>query len=152
MVDERNMKDYTGAILIEEPFTATGLQTFKVEYASNLKPGYACTTHGASAGYIRAPDGADEQCVGIVLDNADLDIDAYFAAGKTVTVAMKGSQAVAWAYNNTQDVLYVGQPMKHNATNGYLTVGEEVNEYIGYAIEQTAADTGYYNPFKLRLG
>ena len=151
MVDVRKMSDYSGSILIEDPHTAAGLQTFRVEYADNLKPGYACTTHGASAGYIRAPDGADEQMVGIVLDNADLDMDEYFPAGTAVTVVMKGTDAIAYAFNNTQDVLYVGQPMIH-ANSGYLTVGEVVNEFAGYALVQTAADTGYITVFKLRLG
>lgn len=150
MVDERNLEDYTGAVLIEPPRSASGLQTFKVFVAANLKPGDACTTHGATVGYIRAPDGADEKLAGIVLDNADLDIGTQFPVNTEVTVAMKGSMALVWAFNNTQDILYVGQPMQH-ATNIYLTVGEEVNEYAGSVAEHTAADAGYYNPFKLRL-
>lgn len=150
MVDERNLEDYTGAVLIEPPRSASGLQTFKVFVADNLKPGDACTTHGASIGYIRAPDGADEKFTGIVLDNADLDIGTQFPVGTEVTVAMKGSNAVTWAFQNTQDILYVGQQMQH-ANNIYLTVGELVNEYAGVVEEHAAADVGYYQPFKLRL-
>lgn len=148
-----DMKDYTSKILVEAPRSASGLQTFIVDGASELRPGYACTNIDHAAGYIGKPDAADEGTVGIVLDNPHQDIDAYFPDGEVVTVAMCRSGAVAWGYSKSGETYTAGQRLENSgaANDGYIGYGENAYEYVGVAAEQMTVSVGNTKPVMVRL-
>lgn len=153
MVVYKNMSDHTGAILIEDPHTASGLMTFRVNGASELKPGYVCTAFGHTAPDIGKIDAADDPALGVVLDNADLPIDDYFPDNTEVTVAMAGSGAVVWVYHHDHDGAIVAgyKVIGHSGDNGHVTNSESIYEHIGIVMEDKGVTDGYYTPIKIRL-
>lgn len=155
MVAIRDMSMHTNAILIEDPHSANAFQTFRVNGATELRPGYVCTATGHTWPDIGRPDGAQDYTLGIVLDNADLDINAWFPDNTVVTVALRGGQASVWGYGHDDTGAYAqGASVTSTgaSNNGFITVGDDSYEFVGYIYEDSPADTGYYRPVKLKLG
>ena len=91
------MANYTGAILWRSPKNMAGMGSHRVN-GSGLYPGMVVTETGQTAPDVYIPDGNDDVSLGIVLDNADADIDTAFSDNDVVTVAYVRSGAGVWGY------------------------------------------------------
>jgi len=146
------MVDFTNAILIEVPNHASGIQTFRCGGTNDLKPGWACTGMGQPAGTVSQLTGEDWCAAGIVLDDPGRDMDEYFENGEEVSVAMRASGALVWAYYHGGAIRYPGVEYRAMTGEGGA-VGEASGStlFIGTGVEHSSASAGYYRPIKLRL-
>lgn len=91
------MANYTGSILWRTAKNAAGMGSHRVN-GSALYPGFVVTETDQTAPDVYIPDGNDDVSLGIVLENADADIDTAFADNATVVVAYVRSGAGVWGY------------------------------------------------------
>lgn len=151
MTTLRNMADYTGSILIEEPNHASGIQTF-INGGAGLKPGMACTGVGQPEGHVSLITGADATAVGIVLDDTTNPLDTAIPNPGVVRVAMRASGALVWAFYHGGAVIQPGTEHRAMADQqGSVSNSAGSTLMIGTQMEYSAADVGYYHPIKLRL-
>lgn len=155
-----------GAVLIH---TGLGhaIGSGRVAGASELKPGYTCTTTGNTSGTADCskPDAADDNVWGVVLCNTNQDINEYYDDNDEFSVALRGGGHVVNVYAKANcGALKKGDPVIADAAtdNGYVipytetdapsdygesTVQTEldkldafVNSFVGYVWEDSAND------------
>ena len=148
-----SMKDYTGAIMIEPPKNAWGLQTVKIKGA-DIYPGIPVTQTGEAVPEVVTSGTADDVFYGIVLDKPGNGIDELFAAGETATVMMNGSGGACWTYAKTGvATMFPGTRLHTDAGTGiYCIIGEGMlYENVGLVIEYTATSATDDRPVKVVL-
>ena len=149
-----NMKDYTGAIMIEPPKNAWGLQTVKIKGAG-LYPGYPVTQTGEAVPEVITPAAANDVFYGILLDKPGNGIDELFTAGETATAMMNGSGGACWTYAKTGvATMYPGTRLHIDATAAgpFCIIGENMLfENVGLLIEYSATDASDDRPIKVVL-
>lgn len=152
MVANRNFADYTGAILIEPPIYASGIQTFSIGTPDTIMPGWCVTQDGEPEGSCTNLNSGDSSVIGVVLDSEAAPLDVAIPGGTKVSVAMRGSGALVWVLFNGQTAVNPGTECRA-MDNDLGIVGSSAgsNKGIGIITEYAAADVGYYNPVKLRL-
>ena len=92
------MAHYTGKILWRSPNNSAGIQTHRVNGATELRPGYPCTETGHTAPDCAKLDADTDVVLGVCLDLPHLSIDADFADDKDIQVAHRRSMAGVWIY------------------------------------------------------
>ena len=94
------MSSYTGTMCVNRhEVPSWGIRTFRVEGASELKPGMICTNTGGTTGAdIAKPDDDDDVTLGVVLERSELALDDFFADNTEVEVALVGSGAICWVF------------------------------------------------------
>jgi hypothetical protein len=114
------MANYTANILVDIPRGAAtwGIQTFRVNGASELYPGHCTTQIGHTHPDCGRPDADTDSFLGIALDNPDADIDTYFADNAEISVALAGSGAVVWVYvDDDEGACVSGTRMYHTGAD-----------------------------------
>jgi len=141
------MANYTGSILVETGPFSWGIQTYRVDGASELKPGYVCTPTGHTYPDIGRPDGDDDMTLGICIENPDDDLDTYFSDNDEIRVARVGSACVVWVYiDDDEGAQVAGTPVYSTGADddGFVEVRPAVTAPAGdtysTATMQTALD------------
>lgn len=138
------MADYTGGILIEAPRSAWGIQTVEIGEAG-LYPGYPVTQTGETVPAVVYGAAASDVFYGILLENADDEIETEFTSGDRASCLIAGSRGSCWSWAKASVAsLQVGTRL-HQDTAGpshFLIVVETMAyENAGLVIEYSATST-----------